>query len=82
MRGTGTWLIMDSRAPAFLAALLLLWLCSRICGRAWREMGKDCVSELGALPPKPLDLPLSGQNGGFGLDYNGGTRAEDRALQE
>ena len=50
-----------------------LWFCSRICGWAWREIGKGCVSEMGALPPSPWNLTLSGQNGDFGFDYNGGT---------
>ena len=48
-------------------------LYSRICGLAWREIGKGCVSEMGALPPSPRNLSLPGQNGGFGFDYNGRT---------
>jgi hypothetical protein len=42
-------------------------LCSRICGWAWRGVGKGGVSELGALPPSPRNLSLWGQNGRFGF---------------
>jgi hypothetical protein len=38
-----------------------------------RHTGKSCVTELGALPPTPRNLPLCGQNGRFGFDYNRGT---------
>jgi hypothetical protein len=34
---------------------------------------KKSIVELGALPPNPRNLPLSGQNRCFGSIYNEGT---------
>lgn len=31
---------------------------------------KKTIVELGALPPNPRNLPLSGRNGCFCFDYN------------
>ena len=46
-------------------SLYFLWLCSRICGPNWSEKGRPVVI-LGALPPSPRNLTLSGQNSCFG----------------
>jgi hypothetical protein len=47
-----------------------------------KSIRKKRSVELGALPPNPRNLSLSGQNGCFWFDYNRGTCAEDRAPQK
>jgi hypothetical protein len=45
--------------------IIAIGLCSRICGPNWSEKGRPVVI-LGALPPSPRNLTLSGQNSCFG----------------